>query len=150
MQAFPVISPKPQATLLGLSFQELSQLVTESGEPAYRAKQLFQALYADRADSVDSVTTLPVNFREALKNRGLDVGLPKIEKKFVSSDGTLRYLLSFGDGQSVETVWMPEGDGGEAGDGSEAGESAEGNTARGWDRATICVSSQVGCAVDCQ
>jgi len=151
MQAFPVMSPKPQATLLGLSFQELNQLVTESGEPAYRARQLFQALYADRADSVDSVTTLPVNFREALKNRGLDVGLPKIEKKFVSRDGTLRYLLSFADGQSVETVWMPEGDGGEAGDGSEAGEEeASDPSVRGWRRATICVSSQVGCAVDCQ
>jgi 23S rRNA (adenine2503-C2)-methyltransferase len=45
---------------------------------------------------------------------------------------------------------MPEGDGGEAGDGSEAGDSAEGSRARNWDRATICVSSQVGCAVDCQ
>src|SRR2546427_972314 len=50
--------------------------------------------------------------------------------------------MNFVDGQSVETVWMPEGDGGERGDGSEA--------ERGWDRATICVSSQVGCAVDCQ
>jgi len=70
------------------------------------------------------------------------VGLPVIEKRFVSSDGTVRYLMNFVDGQSVETVWMPEGDGGERGDGSEA--------ERGWDRATICVSSQVGCAVDCQ
>ncbi len=50
--------------------------------------------------------------------------------------------MNFVDGQSVETVWMPEGDGGESGDGSEA--------ERGWDRATICISSQVGCAVDCQ
>jgi len=70
------------------------------------------------------------------------VGLPVIEKRFVSSDGTVRYLMNFVDGQSVETVWMPEGDGGESGDGSEA--------ERGWDRATICISSQVGCAVDCQ
>ncbi len=45
---------------------------------------------------------------------------------------------------------MPEGDGGEAGDGSEAGNPTEGSGARGWARATICVSSQVGCAVDCQ
>jgi 23S rRNA (adenine2503-C2)-methyltransferase len=151
MQAFPGMNSKPQRTLLGLSFQELSQLVGESGEPAYRARQLFQAVYADRAETVDSVTTLPVNFREALKDRGLDVGLPKIEKKFVSSDGTVRYLMSFADGQSVETVWMPEGDGGEAGDGSEAGEEEVSDPAvRGWRRATICVSSQVGCAVDCQ
>src|SRR5262249_2727281 len=46
-------------------------------------------------------------------------------------------------------VWMPEGDGGEAGDGSEAG-TLEGKPGRSWDRATICISSQVGCAVDCQ
>ncbi len=48
---------------------------------------------------------------------------PRIEKKFVSTDGTVRYLLGFSDGQSVETVWMPEGDGGEAGDGSEDGDA---------------------------
>jgi 23S rRNA (adenine2503-C2)-methyltransferase len=59
----------------------------------------------------------------------------------------VRYLLSFADGQSVEAVWMPEGDGGESGDGTEAGEQ---ETSRGWNRATICLSSQVGCTVDCQ
>ena len=77
------------------------------------------------------------------------VGMPAIDKKFVSLDGTVRYLIGFPDGQSVETVWMPEGDGGEAGDGTEAGDTVE-LTAKKWDRATICVSSQVGCAVDCQ
>jgi 23S rRNA (adenine2503-C2)-methyltransferase len=108
-------------------------------------------------------------------------GLPQIEKRFVSQDGTVRYLIGFADGQSVETVWMPEGDGGEAGDGSEAGEVAErfaesfeasspgavGVSERTEDsvarkrrttqkqgqnqgRSTICISSQVGCAVDCQ
>ena len=61
----------------------------------------------------------------------------------------MRYLVACGDGQSVETVWMPEGDGGEAGDGSEAGNQTE-TAGRTWERATICVSSQVGCAVDCQ
>jgi 23S rRNA (adenine2503-C2)-methyltransferase len=75
--------------------------------------------------------------------------VPAVEKRFVSKDGTVRYLIMFPDGQSVEAVWMPEGDGGEAGDGTEAGDSVE-NSPRAWDRATICVSSQVGCAVDCQ
>ena len=56
---------------------------------------------------------------------GSRLGRPRIEKKFVSQDGTVRYLIGFADGQSVETVWMPEGDGGEAGDGSEAGAEAE-------------------------
>ncbi|MGZ5127798.1 MAG: 23S rRNA (adenine(2503)-C(2))-methyltransferase RlmN, partial [Burkholderiales bacterium] len=75
---------------------------------------------------------------------------------FTSADGTIRYLFAYSDGQSVETVWMPEGDGGEAGDGSESGDVLEkavasmDQKARAWDRATICVSSQVGCAVDCQ
>lgn len=79
----------------------------------------------------------------------MTVGLPTVEKKFVSRDGTVRYLVGLGDGQSVETVWMPEGDGGEAGDGSEGGDDAVRTNSR-WSRATICVSSQVGCAVDCQ
>jgi 23S rRNA (adenine2503-C2)-methyltransferase len=73
-----------------------------------------------------------------------------VEKKFVSRDGTIRYLMRFSDGESVETVWMPEGDEGESGDGTEVGDELEKGTARSWDRATICVSSQVGCAVDCR
>jgi 23S rRNA (adenine2503-C2)-methyltransferase len=70
----------------------------------------------------------------------------------VSSDGTVRYLMELADGETVETVWMPEGDDGETGDGSEAGDEAEAPAAAGvlWRRATICVSSQVGCAVNCR
>jgi 23S rRNA (adenine2503-C2)-methyltransferase len=158
MQELLVMIAKTPTTLLGLDFQELSQLVVQAGEPSYRARQLYQALYAERVTSVDEITTLPLPFREKLDAQGLAIGLPKIENKFVSSDGTVRYLLSFADGQSVETVWMPEGDGGEAGDGSEAGEEAASTAVqseapsadRSWRRATICVSSQVGCAVDCQ
>ena len=131
-----------QIGLLGLSLQELTLLVEEAGQPGFRGRQLFEALYRQRVESAEQVSTLPLEFRRALAQSGVSVGLPVIEKRFVSSDGTVRYLMNFVDGQSVETVWMPEGDGGERGDGSEA--------ERGWDRATICVSSQVGCAVDCQ
>ncbi len=108
---------------------------------------------------------LPVAFRQQLREAGYTPGLPRIEKKFVSADGTVRYLLGFADGQSVETVWMPEGDGGEAGDGSADGDAELQRLLRGhserttgsrraaceeaWHRATICVSSQVGCAVEC-
>src|SRR5258707_12700555 len=116
---------KPSATLLGLTIQELSRIVADAGEPPFRARQLFHGLYAERVESIDDLTTLPMDFREALKAEGLGVGLPKIENKVVSSDGTVRYLLSFADGQSVETVWMPEVDGGEGGDGGEAGEEEE-------------------------
>ncbi len=131
-----------QIGLLGLSLQELTLLVEEAGQPGFRGRQLFEALYRQRVESAEQVSTLPLEFRRALAQSGLSVGLPVIEKRFVSSDATVRYLMNFADGQSVETVWMPEGDGGESGDGSDA--------ERGWDRATICVSSQVGCAVDCQ
>ena len=176
------------SSLLGMDLGEFSVLVSEAGEPAYRAKQIMEAVYRHRVESVDEIATLPQPFRERLEHSGVTLGAARIEKKFVSVDGTVRYLITFADGQSVETVWMPEGDGGEAGDGSEAGEPAErladipgpgtsgakaeesepiaalkrcatqnlrsqdrhrqDRTSSG--RSTICISSQVGCAVDCQ
>jgi 23S rRNA (adenine2503-C2)-methyltransferase len=135
------------SNLLGLELQELTRLTEETDEPAYRARQLFHALYAERASSIDEVSTLPKEFRSWLRSEGFTLGLPEIAQQFVSADGTVRYLMKLADGETVETVWMPEGDDGESGDGSEAGST---DTARGWSRATICVSSQVGCAVNCQ
>jgi 23S rRNA (adenine2503-C2)-methyltransferase len=122
------------------------------------------------------------------------VGLPVMAQTAVSVDGTERYLMRMGDGETVETVWMPDGDGGERGDGSEAAEEEVGEidevvaapvkqilrsaqddnsqngdggywsrrgdgrarsnfgtlAENGFRRATICISSQVGCAVNCQ
>jgi 23S rRNA (adenine2503-C2)-methyltransferase len=141
------MSDGKQKVLLGLNLTELTEFVEEFGQPSYRGRQLFEALYGQRVGSAEQISTLPQEFRQSFQNRGLSLGAPTIEKKFVSGDGTVRYLIGFADGQSVETVWMPEGDGGEAGDGSEAGNEVE--KARTWDRATICISSQVGCAVDC-
>jgi len=166
------------SSLLGMNREELAALMAESGEPAYRAKQIMDAVYRQRVESLEEIPTLPAGLREKLAGDGMQIGAPRIEKKFVSSDGTVRYLVGFADGQSVETVWMPEGDGGEAGDGSEAGAEAEsagistsGTKALSTEsestaalkrgatqnrvgqspgRSTICISSQVGCAVDCQ
>jgi 23S rRNA (adenine2503-C2)-methyltransferase len=179
------MSSRLTSTLLGMNREELAALVVEAGEPGYRSKQIMDAVYRQRVESLEQISTLPQEFREKLSASGVTVGAARIEKKFISVDGTVRYLIGFGDGQSVETVWMPEGDGGEAGDGSEAGEEAESglsisaakaavnfdaaygaagsralskqatssnhsgrSSARG--RSTICISSQVGCAVDCQ
>ena len=171
-----------QISLLGLDRSELASLVETLPEPPYRAKQLLEAVYRQRVESVEQISTLPQQLRLKLTEKGVLVGLPRIEKRFVSQDGTVRYLIALADGQSVETVWMPEGDGGEAGDGSEAGEQAErfaessSTTAeagilfegrettpkrdatqqrgrsqgQNQGRSTICISSQVGCAVDCQ
>ena len=141
------------STLLGLTLQELAQLAEGASQPAYRGKQLFHALYSERITALEQISTLPQEFRSTLDQQGFEVGLPTVDKKFVSSDGTVRYLLSFSDGQSVEAVWMPEGDDGESGDGSEAGEHLDAprkDASRKYARATICLSSQVGCAVDCQ
>src|SRR5579864_4609137 len=132
-----------QTALLGLDFQELTQLVLAHSQPEYRARQLFEAIYRQRLASLDAISTLPKSFRAALKEQGVEIGQPRIDRRFESTDGTIRYPIAMAEGETVETVWMPEGDGGESGDGSEAGESE-------WSRATICVSSQVGCAVNCQ
>lgn len=133
----------PHPDLLGLDFQELTSLVLRHGEPDYRARQLFEGIYPQRLKTLDSISNLPKEFLSALRAEGFDIRQPAIAKTFASIDGTIRYLIAMAEGQTVETVWMPEGDGGEEGDGSEAGE-------RSWNRATICVSSQVGCAVNCQ
>ena len=141
-------SPK---SLLGLNLQELTSLALGTGEPAYRGQQLFDALYRQKIERLEMVSTLSLAYRARLEEEGWQVGLPSIAQKFVSSDGTVRYLVELADRETVETVWMPEGDGGENGDGSEAGDEIEtGAAPSGWRRATICVSSQVGCAVNCK
>jgi 23S rRNA (adenine2503-C2)-methyltransferase len=80
-----------------------------------------------------------------MADQGWIIAAPRIVETFHSIDGTERYLVAGQDGQTVETVWMPDGDGGEQGDGS-GYEAASAGSRRG----TICVSSQIGCAVNCQ
>lgn len=139
----------------GLGAEKLAEKMVGVGEPAWRGRQLAEALYQQRVAGLDEITTLPLLLRSRLAEEGWVVGRPGIVQAFISHDGTERYLVEGqSGGQTVETVWMPEGDGGEAGDGSEAGteELAPRAESRGksWNRATICVSSQVGCAVNCQ
>lgn len=133
--------------LLGLDREQLTALARSHGQPSYRGQQLFEAIYRQRVSSLREITTLPQDFRKLLEDKQIDLVLPIVDRKFSSQDGTVRYLFRFADGETVETVWMPEGDGGEAGDGSQAGEEEGGHL---WRRATICVSSQAGCAVDCR
>jgi 23S rRNA (adenine2503-C2)-methyltransferase len=168
------------SSLLGMDREEITALMAEAGQPSYRTQQIMDAVYRQRVESLEDISTLPREFLAQLTESGVGIGTARIENKFISVDGTVRYLIGFADGQSVETVWMPEGDGGEAGDGSAAGEEAERSDAspsqaktqsltEGFDaslrhpvknragqnrirhgRSTICISSQVGCAVDCQ
>jgi 23S rRNA (adenine2503-C2)-methyltransferase len=130
--------------LFGLSCQQLTKLMVQFGQPAYRASQLLDAMFRQRIGSLEGVSTLPRGLRKELAEQGWAIGRPTIVETFRSVDGTERYLVAGRDGQTVETVWMPGGDGAERGD----DDGAEGGT--GTQRATICVSSQVGCAVNCQ
>jgi 23S rRNA (adenine2503-C2)-methyltransferase len=95
-------------------------------QPSYRAKQLYHALYSDPLCDLVQITALPSRLRSELA-ASHSVGLPEVVRVFQSSDGTRRYLLGLEDGRTVETVLMPEGE-----------------------RDTICISSQVGCPVDCK
>lgn len=137
-------------TLLGLDIQELTHITGQAEEPGYRAKQLFQGLYVDRAGSTSEISTLPQTFRDWIAEQGFTLGLPEQSRKFASTDGTVRYLMRLQDSETIETVWMPDGDDGETGDGSDAGNEIQSPAGREWKRATICVSSQAGCAVNCQ
>ena len=133
--------------LFGLWNEGLSEALGEFGLLRYRIRQLETALYRQKVADITEVTTWPKELRERVSAAGFRVGLPEIVETFRSVDGTERYLIACRDGQTVETVWMPEGDGGESGDGWGGEDSRE---AKGWSRATICVSSQIGCAVNCQ
>ncbi len=167
--------------LFGMDLTELTGLMGALGQKPYRARQLFEAIYRQRLTLLDAVTTLPESLRRQLSAAGWDVELPVMAQTAVSVDGTERYLMRMADGETVETVWMPDGDGGERGDGSEAAEEEAGEVEtaveavssqklsfwerrangrdrsnfgtlaeNGFRRATICISSQVGCAVNCQ
>jgi 23S rRNA (adenine2503-C2)-methyltransferase len=175
-------TPSPAAEspniLFGLDAQALATRMLEAGEPAWRGRQLAEALYRQRIADLSEITTLPKALRHRLVADGWQVGRPAIIQTFQSADGTERYLVECAtesqETYTVETVWMPEGDGGEIGDGSDA-ETAEMLRAPSFprssaervgnreptsnpkqesrppiQRATICVSSQVGCAVNCQ
>jgi len=122
-----------QKNLFGLSRQQLTALMKDLGQPAYRAGQTIYAMWHEKSSKLADIKTLPTSLRESLAAAGWVIRRPKIVETFRSVDGTERYLVAGDDGQTVETVWMPDGD-----------------EAPGSQRATICVSSQVGCAVNCQ
>jgi 23S rRNA (adenine2503-C2)-methyltransferase len=112
-------------TILGMDLAELAG-VLGPGQPAYRARQIYHAIYRAGASELDRISTLPAALRQDLAARH-PIGFPSVEHLYRSGDGTLRYLLRLEDGRTVETVLMPEGE-----------------------RDTICISSQVGCPVDCK
>jgi len=127
--------------LLGKSREELQAYCKALGEPAYRGGQIYHALYAERKFDVASFTNLPAALREKLRQEAA-VSLPVVRQRYESRDGSVRYLFGLSARKeasagipktarmkpaAVEAVFMP----------------SEG-------RQTICISTQAGCAVDCQ
>ncbi len=120
-----ITTMKQGAELTGLSQAELVSFVETMGEPAYRGRQIFAALQHRRLRSFDEMTDLPKDFRARLSEVARASSLT-VESRYLSEDGTRRYLMKTHDGFPVETVFIPEER-----------------------RDTICFSSQSGCPLQC-
>ena len=112
-------------SLYGYTLEGLQQLVLELGYKKFNGEQILRWLYQSQITNIDDMTNLSIPLRDALKEK-YDIYLPKIVKKQVSNDGTIKYLLKMKDGSLVETVLM---------------RYIYGNA--------VCVSSQVGCNMGC-
>ncbi len=112
--------------LIGLTREELTARLAELGEPAFRAKQLWQWLYVRGVTDFDAMTDIGKPLRAKLAERFV-VGRAELTRHQKSIDGTQKWLLRFADGQEVESVHIPEED-----------------------RGALCVSSQVGCTLSCK
>lgn len=111
--------------LKACSLDQLIEFFGELGEKPYRARQLYKWLYAKNVTEFEGMTDLSAATRKALSERA---ALPRLTtlRENVSSDGTRKYLFGLPDGKRIESVWIPE-------------ES----------RCTVCISTQVGCAMGC-
>ena len=112
--------------LLGLTLNELQAVVKNLGMPGFTAKQIASWLYDKRVVSIDDMTNISVKHREMLKEVYVVGAEPPVDA-MRSVDGTVKYLYRVADGHFVEAVYIPDGE-----------------------RATLCVSSQVGCKMSCK
>lgn len=111
----------------GKTISELEDFLMQNKEPKYRATQIFEGLYKHRYKSWDEFTNLPLNLRNKLKLVS-EFQEMKVSHHLVSVDGTQKFSFEIEPGKEIEAVWIPSGDG---------------------DRKTICISSQVGCTLNC-
>lgn len=138
--------------LLGKSKEELREFCVTLGQPAYRGDQIYHALYAERKTAVDQITNLPVSFRARLAEQAR-ITLPVIQQRFASQDGSVRYLFTLASGSETPTM---DGSLGELATGNARAKGAMGTASveavymPSEGRQTICISTQAGCAVDCQ
>ncbi len=111
--------------LLEFNRQQLTEYIEKFGHKPYRAKQLLKWIYHFGEDQFDEMTDVAKPFREILKNNAC-ISIPEITLDHLSKDGTRKWLLNVGERNGIETVFIPEDN-----------------------RGTLCVSSQVGCALEC-
>ncbi|MGP1475897.1 MAG: 23S rRNA (adenine(2503)-C(2))-methyltransferase RlmN [Phocaeicola sp.] len=112
-------------SLLGCTLYELQAITSQLGMPRFTAKQIASWIYSTKVKSIDEMTNISLKNRELLKQHN-EVGASDPVNAQRSVDGTVKYLFQTGDGNFVETVYIPEEE-----------------------RATLCVSSQVGCKMNC-
>jgi 23S rRNA (adenine2503-C2)-methyltransferase len=135
--------------LLGKSRDELREMCVAMGEPAYRGGQIYHALYAERKFDLAQITNLPGAARERLAKEAT-ITLPVVKQRFESSDGSVRYLFELGTGEKAFNAAITEGTEGTEKRKPLRAASVEGVFMPSEGRQTICVSTQAGCAVDCQ
>lgn len=115
-----------KTTLVGLTQEELEGFAVGLGQPAYRGRQLFHWIYAKRAQAFDDMSDLPLAFRESLSDIA-EIDRLRIARQSVQTpDGAQKFLFELADGLRIESVFLPESPG-----------------------QTVCISSQVGCAMGC-
>jgi len=145
--------PKGPMELLGKSKEGLRAWCAGLGEPAYRGGQIYHALYAERKFDLTKVTNLPVEMRERLA-REARITLPEVKQKFTSADGSVRYLFGLGGADTgdfnAEDTEGAEKSGGARARRLQKAASVEAVFMPSEGRQTICISTQAGCAVDCQ
>ena len=112
--------------LIGMGRKEMELALTEIGEPRYRASQLFQWVYNRGVTDFNEMTNMTKSLRSKLGNR-FKISRPIISRNLESIDGTHKWLIKLSDGNEIETVHIPEDD-----------------------RGTLCVSSQIGCTLNCK
>ena len=118
-------APKSPTNLFGLDRAALRAVFADMGEKPFRADQVMQWIYRRGLDDFDGMTNVAKDLRERMK-QCFEIRHPELVTEQVSKDGTRKWVLRLDGGNAVETVFIPEDD-----------------------RGTLCISSQVGCAMDC-
>ena len=124
--AAPATAADALPNLIGMGRAEMAAALAEMGEPRFRADQMFQWVYNRGVTDFEAMTNMAKPLRSALAERFL-ITRPAVSRDLDSIDGTHKWLIKLADGNEVETVHIPESD-----------------------RGTLCVSSQIGCTLNCK